>query len=173
MPTFSARILRAFSLLLLLLTGFGSAAHNDINIIDASQIPANARRIPAYEHILSFDSRASFNPDGSMEMQENIKVLSLGNEIRRGIFRTLPLTWNRQDGKIFSVDYAIKSVSRDGVAESYSLDRATKTLTVRIGSAERILNPGIFQYEIRYQVRIHFSRFPDWDELYWNVTGND
>lgn len=173
MPTFSARILRAFSLLLLLLTGFGSAAHNDINIIDASQIPANARRIPAYEHILSFDSRASFNPDGSMEMQENIKVLSLGNEIRRGIFRTLPLTWNRQDGKIFSVDYAIKSVSRDGVAESYSLDRATKTLTVRIGSAERILKPGIYQYEIRYQVRNHFSRFPDWDELYWNVTGND
>ncbi|MCP1629257.1 putative membrane protein YgcG [Citrobacter amalonaticus] len=173
MPTFSARILRAFSLLLLLLTGFGSAAHNDINIIDASQIPANARRIPAYEHILSFDSRASFNPDGSMEMQENIKVLSLGNEIRRGIFRTLPLTWNRQDGKIFSVDYAIKSVSRDGAAESYSLDRATKTLTVRIGSAERILKPGIYQYEIRYQVRNHFSRFPDWDELYWNVTGND
>jgi uncharacterized membrane protein YgcG len=173
MPTFSARILRAFSLLLLLLTGFGSATHNDINIIDASQIPANARRIPAYEHILSFDSRASFNPDGSMEMQENIKVLSLGNEIRRGIFRTLPLTWNRQDGKIFSVDYAIKSVSRDGVAESYSLDRATKTLTVRIGSAERILKPGIYQYEIRYQVRNHFSRFPDWDELYWNVTGND
>ncbi|AUO66489.1 hypothetical protein WM46_18030 [Citrobacter freundii complex sp. CFNIH2] len=173
MPTFSARILRAFSLLLLLLTGFGSATHNDINIIDASQIPANARRIPAYEHILSFDSRASFNPDGSMEMQENIKVLSLGNEIRRGIFRTLPLTWNRQDGKIFSVDYAIKSVSRDGAAESYSLDRATKTLTVRIGSAERILKPGIYQYEIRYQVRNHFSRFPDWDELYWNVTGND
>ena len=173
MPTFPTRILHAFSLLLLLLTGFGSAANADINILDASQIPANARRIPAYEHILSFDSRASFNPDGSMEMQENIKVLSLGNEIRRGIFRTLPLTWNRQDGKIFSVDYAIKSVSRDGVAEFYSLDRASKTLTVRIGSAERILKPGIYQYEIRYQVSNHFSRFPDWDELYWNVTGND
>lgn len=173
MPTFSARILRGFSLLFLLLTGFGSVANDDFIITDASQIPANARRIPAYEHILSFDSRASFNPDGSMEMQENIKVLSLGNEIRRGIFRTLPLTWNRQDGKIFSVEYAIKSVSRDGVAESYSLDRATKTLTVRIGSAERILKPGIYQYEIRYRVSNHFSRFPDWDELYWNVTGND
>lgn len=173
MPTCSARILRGFSLLLLLLTGFACAANDNFIITDASQLPANARRIPAYEHILSFDSRASFNPDGSMEMQENIKVLSLGNEIRRGIFRTLPLTWNRQDGKIFSVEYAIKSVSRDGVAESYSLDRAAKTLTVRIGSAERFLKPGIYEYKIRYQVSNHFSRFPDWDELYWNVTGND
>ncbi|HFK4759829.1 TPA: hypothetical protein ACG0MZ_001335 [Citrobacter farmeri] len=69
MPTFSARILRGFSLLCLLLTGFGSVANDDFIITDASQIPANARRIPAYEHILSFDSRASFNPDGSMEMQ--------------------------------------------------------------------------------------------------------
>lgn len=61
-----------------------------IIIKDASQLPAGA--IPAYEHILSFDARARFNPDGSMEMRENIKVLSLGRQIRRGIFRTLPLT---------------------------------------------------------------------------------
>lgn len=173
MSTLSTRMLHGFGLLFLLLMGFGSVASDDIIITDASQLPPNARLVPAYEHIISFDSRARFNPDGSMEMQENIKVLSLGNEIRRGIFRTLPLTWNRQDGKIFSVDYAIKSVLRDGVAESYSLDHATKTLTVRIGSAERILKPGIYNYEIRYQVSNHFSRFPEWDELYWNVTGND
>ncbi|WP_431223111.1 DUF2207 domain-containing protein [Serratia sp. L9] len=127
----------------------------------------------AYEHILSFDTHARFNPDGSMEMRENIKVLSLGQEIRRGIFRTLPLSWNRQDGKIFSVDYQIKSVLRDGVAEPYSLEREGKTLTVRIGSAGHILSPAIYNYEIRYQVSNHFSRFPEWDELYWNVTGND
>ncbi|POT55463.1 DUF2207 domain-containing protein [Citrobacter amalonaticus] len=173
MPTLSARLLRGFGLLFLLLVGFSSVASDDIIITDASQLPPNARLVPAYEHIISFDSRARFNPDGSMEMQENITVLSLGNEIRRGIFRTLPLTWNRQDGKIFSVDYAIKSVLRDGSAEPYSLDQATKTLTVRIGSAGQILKPGIYHYEIRYQVSNHFSRFPEWDELYWNVTGND
>lgn len=31
----------------------------------------------------------------------------------------------------------------------------------------------IYNYEIRYQISNHFSRFPEWDELYWNVTGND
>jgi hypothetical protein len=48
-----------------------------------------------------------------------------------------------------------------------------KNLTVRIGSGERVLKPGIYNYEIRYQISNHFSRFPEWDELYWNVTGND
>ncbi|PSS47150.1 DUF2207 domain-containing protein [Enterobacter sp. FS01] len=160
--------------LLLLFISLGSAASNDTIIVkDASQLPANAHLVRAYEHIISFTSRARFNPDGSMEMQENIKVLSLGKEIRRGIFRTLPLTWNRQDGKIFSVDYAIKSVTRDGITEPYSLDEAKKALIVRIGSAGQILKPGIYNYEIRYQVSNHFSRFQEWDELYWNVTGND
>lgn len=158
-------------LLLLLNISAAFAAGDMIIIKDASQLPADA--IPAYEHILSFDARARFNPDGSMEMRENIKVLSLGRQIRRGIFRTLPLTWNRQDGKIFRVYYAIESVSRDGVPEPFSLDEAEKNLTVRIGSGERVLKPGIYNYEIRYQISNHFSRFPEWDELYWNVTGND
>lgn len=162
---------RSFFLLLFLTTSAVFATNKLVIVKDASQLPAGA--IPAYEHILSFDSRARFRPNGSMEIRENIKVLALGNEIRRGIFRTLPLTWNRQDGKIFRVAYTIESVSRDGFPEPFSLDEAAKTLTVRIGSGERVLKPGIYNYEIRYHIFNHFSRFPEWDELYWNVTGND
>lgn len=171
LPLRALRALQAFVLLLLAVASTAFADSKMIIVKDASQLPAGA--IPAYEHILSFNSRARFNADGSMEIRENIKVLALGKEIRRGIFRTLPLTWNRQDGKIFRVDYEIKSVSRDGEYELYSLDKEAKTLTLRIGSAQQTLRPGIYNYEIRYQVSNHFSRFPEWDELYWNVTGND
>ncbi|WP_425444889.1 DUF2207 domain-containing protein [Superficieibacter electus] len=139
--------------------------------VNMVRLPPNAAR--TYEHILSFDSHARFTPDGRMQVQENITVMSLGKEIRRGIFRTLPLSWNRPDGKMFSVDYQIQSVSRNDIAEPYSLDTSGKTLTVRIGNADATLKPGIHRYEIRYQVSNHFSRFADWDELYWNVTGND
>lgn len=84
------RALRAFVLLLLAVASTAFADSKMIIVKDASQLPAGA--IPAYEHILSFNSRARFNADGSMEIRENIKVLALGKEIRRGIFRTLPLT---------------------------------------------------------------------------------
>lgn len=182
MTASSGWVVRALWLLSLLVTGAAQATADDVPVEIAVSVaaapdretpaPSAPRLVRAYEHILSFDTQARFNSDGSMEMRENIKVLSLGQEIRRGIFRTLPLTWNRQDGKIFSVDYQIKEVLRDGVAEPYSLDKASKTLTVRIGSAEHILQPAIYNYQIRYQVSNHFSRFPEWDELYWNVTGN-
>lgn len=139
-----------------------------IQAVESTSVPQSA-----YEHILSFDAHARFNSDGSMVMREKIKVQALGKQIRRGIFRTLPLRWYRQDGKIFSVDYQIISVLRNGVPEPYSLDKSGKTLTVRIGSADHLLQPGLYDYEILYQVSNHFSRFPEWDELYWNVTGND
>ena len=153
------------TLLAILISAPAPAAMNMV------RLPPNAAR--TYEHILTFDSRARFMPDGRMEVQENITVISLGKEIRRGIFRTLPLSWHRPDGKMFSVDYQIQSVSRNEVAEPYSLETSGKTLTVRIGNTDRTLKPGIYRYEIRYQVSNHFSRFSDGDELYWNVTGND
>ncbi|MFZ1874706.1 MAG: DUF2207 domain-containing protein [Chania sp.] len=177
MTSWLSRALRFFWLFLVFAVGSVQAASNDIDISVAaaseSEAPPSTGLVRAYEHILSFDARARFNTDGSMLMSESIKVLSLGQQIRRGIFRTLPLSWNRQDGKIFSVDYQIKNVLRDGVAEPFSVVKEGKTLTVRIGNAEHFLEPGIYNYEIQYQIRNHFSRFPDWDELYWNVTGND
>lgn len=188
MATLSRQAIRALWILLLLVMGSAQATADsdspEISITEpapgvesiqpyAPSRPQDTRGlIPAYEHILSFDTHARMEPDGSMDVRENIKVLSLGREIRRGIFRTLPLTWYRQDGKIFSVDYQVSTVLRDGVPERFSLDKESKTLTVRIGSPESVLQPGVYNYEIHYQVSNHFSRFPDWDELYWNVTGN-
>lgn len=125
-----------------------------------------------YEHILLFDAQARFDPEGVMTVNEHIQVRSTGDRIERGIFRTLPLTWKRQDGKFFSVNYQISQVWRDGEPEPYSLSKENDLLTIRIGSANKFLSPGLHSYVIQYQIDNHFSRFADWDELYWNVTGN-
>ncbi|WP_338659482.1 DUF2207 domain-containing protein [Pectobacterium araliae] len=124
------------------------------------------------ERILLFDSQARFQMDGSMQVEETIQVQSNGEQIKRGIFRTLPLVWHRQDGSTFLLQYHVKQVLRDGVPENYILEQNHEQLKVLIGSADRLLPPGIYRYRIQYQVSNHFSRFPEWDELYWNVTGN-
>lgn len=128
--------------------------------------------IPSFEHILSFDVLASFNPDGSMEVQENISVLAMRGRIRQGIFRTLPDIWERRDGRIFRANYTVMSVLRNGVPELFQLDQQPQAVIVRIGSAGHILRPGIYHYQIRYKVSNHFSRSHGKDELYWNVTGS-
>lgn len=125
------------------------------------------------ERITLFDATAVFAPTGVMEVTETITVLAKGDRIKRGIFRTLPLSWKRGDGKRYAVRYEVKSVLRDGNQEPYSLTRDGEALTIRMGSKDMLLEPGTHQYTIVYDVSNHFSRFPDWDELYWNVTGND
>jgi hypothetical protein len=47
------------------------------------------------------------------------------------------------------------------------------TVEMRVGSKDVILSPGQYTYTLTYMVSNNFSRFPDWDELYWNVTDND
>lgn len=133
---------------------------------------ANVDNRLADERILLFDSQARFQTDGTMLVDETIQVQSTGEQIKRGIFRTLPLVWYRQDGSTFRLAYQITQVLRDGEPESYSIDQTGEQIKVLIGRTDRQLQPGVYRYRIQYQVSNHFSRFPDWDELYWNVTGN-
>lgn len=165
-------------LLLLLLGGSAQAViETDIDIVVTHEDYNQTERRSSfnsrnYEHILLFDVEAAFAPNGGMQVNENIVVQAMGRQIQRGIFRTLPLSWHRQDGKFFSVDYNIIQIWRNGKPEPYSLSKSGNSLTLRIGNSDQLLPPGTHHYVIQYQVSNHFSRFPDWDELYWNVTGN-
>lgn len=125
------------------------------------------------ERILLFDASAVFDPDGTMEMTETITVRATGNQISRGIFRTLPRIWRRADGKRFRLTYDIHSVTRGGKAENYTVSQTDEWVTIRMGRKSVRLQPGEYTYAVTYTVRNHFSRFPEWDELYWNVTGNE
>lgn len=133
----------------------------------ASSAPSSAG-----ERILSFDVVGTFEPTGVMQITETITVRSAGRDIKRGIYRTLPLVWDRADNKRFMITYAVKDVIRDGKPEPYSVSTKNRETTIRIGSSKQRLPPGTHRYAITYEVSNHFSRFPDWDELYWNVTGN-
>ncbi|CAK7039409.1 MAG: hypothetical protein DELT_00716 [Desulfovibrio sp.] len=125
------------------------------------------------EQILDYDVTAVFDPSGEMEVTENITVVATGRKIKRGIFRTFSVMWDRADNKRFQFDYTIKSVTRDGKPEPYSVTKNNDEIRVRAGKGDVLLTPGVYKYTITYTVRNAFSRFPEWDELYWNVTGNE
>lgn len=117
------------------------------------------------EKIEQFSSFAVVKEDSSVEVTETIIVRADGDKIRRGIFRTLPY-------KGVS-DYEIVSVLRDGKAEPYTVKKSSSDKTVYIGDSGRILPPGRYVYELSYTVKgaVRFQK--DFDEFYWNVTGND
>jgi uncharacterized membrane protein YgcG len=127
----------------------------------------------AVERILDFVSDVTVERNGDLTVTETIGVQAEGNEIRRGIFRDFPTTYHRRrDGSQVIVGFEVRSVTRNGNTEDYALENMSNGVRVRIGSANRILNTGRHEYVIKYLTTRQIGFFRDFDELYWNATGN-
>ncbi|KKQ34754.1 MAG: hypothetical protein US50_C0038G0014 [Candidatus Nomurabacteria bacterium GW2011_GWB1_37_5] len=119
----------------------------------------------AEEKINSFESKIIINQDSSIFVEEKISY-DFGTEERHGTFRDIPTKYDTNVGKR-SIKLDILGVERDGVSEpyDYSGDR------IKIGDANKTIN-GSHEYLIQYSVLGAINYFDDFDELYWNVTGN-
>ena len=125
------------------------------------------------ERIIRFHSDIKIETDGRIEVAEHIKVYAGGNEIKRGIVRELPLYRENEKGKRVRMDYSILSVQCDGADTKYHTERNSGKLELFIGDANVLLRAGEYDYIIRYESWGQIGFFDDFDELYWNVTGNE
>jgi hypothetical protein len=137
----------------------------------AAQLAAQAPAF-AVERILRFVSDVTVQRNGDLDVIETIAVQAEGNVIKRGIFRDFPTRYVRPDGSRVEVGFDVASVTRDGQTENWVTENVSNGVRVRIGRAEVSLNTGPHEYVIRYRTNRQIGFFPDFDELYWNVTGN-
>lgn len=125
------------------------------------------------ERITSFDSAITVNEDGTMRVQDTIKVVSTGDRIRHGIYYDFPTVYsNTATGGRLVVDFRVLGVQRDGQTEAYSVETLANGKRVKMGSADTLIPPGEHTYVLRFTVDRELGFFEDHDELYWNVTGN-
>jgi hypothetical protein len=125
----------------------------------------------AVERILRFVSDVAVERNGDLAVAETIRVEAEGSQIRHGIFRDFPTTYARPDGSRVVVGFDVQSVTRDGADESWTTERLSNGVRVRIGRAEVNLPTGQREYIIRYRTTRQIGFFADYDELYWNATG--
>ncbi|PQA89076.1 DUF2207 domain-containing protein [Hyphococcus luteus] len=125
----------------------------------------------AREEINDFTVEIDVRKSGDILVTETIDVTVEGRQIRRGIFRDLPRYYKR-DGVRYSYDYDIERIERDGKGEPYTVDRQGNGMQIRIGDADVFLDHGRHDYVIEYSVKNQVRYFDDYDEIYWNVTGN-
>lgn len=124
-----------------------------------------------YEHILTFHSDIAITKEGKVTVAEKIKVYAEGNRIKRGIFRSLPISRNL-NGKKIKVKYDLISVKKNGSEEKYHTEKTGDDLIIYFGSKDKILSPGIYEYDLIYETQNQVGFFPEYDEFYWNVNGN-
>lgn len=126
----------------------------------------------AAEEIRSYHSDIVIGSNGALEVTERIRVNVEGREIRRGIFRDIPLRFEDERGRLREVGIEVISVTRNGSPEPYTTQRGSGMIRVRIGDADVLITHGEHVYEIAYRTDRQIRFFEEHDELYWNVTGN-
>ena len=126
----------------------------------------------AVERILFFLSDVQVERNGDLAVSETIRVQAEGDQIRHGIFRDFPTTYTRPDGSRVIVGFDVTAVTRDGMPETWATDSLSNGVRVRIGRADATVTTGEHEYVIRYRTTRQIGHFVDYDELYWNATGN-
>ena len=120
--------------------------------------------------ISNFQDDITVNKDGSAIVVERITLVFVGEW--HGIHRTIPIEYPGPNGTNYELFLKVKGVTgSDGEKLKYdsSTSHGARDLKIYIPDAvdaTRVV-------EITYSVRNGTRFFKDYDEFYWNVTGND
>lgn len=126
----------------------------------------------AQEKILKFDSKIHIEKSGVIQVIENITIKAEGDKFQRGLLRILPLLRKDKDGNSIDVEYQINSIKKNGNVEKYFTRNDAGEWKIYIGEETVFLEPGIYDYQISYSAPYQVGYFENYDEIYWNVTGN-
>ena len=146
--------MKNFICLIFLLTNFTSAQYERI------------------ERIITFNSDITINKDASMMVVETIKVYAAGDKIKRGIYRDFPTHYKDGYGNSINIKFNVLEVLKNGSIESYHTENLSNGIRVYFGKSDHYLTKGEYTYSIKYETNRQIGYFDNFDELYWNVTGN-
>jgi hypothetical protein len=126
----------------------------------------------AEERITSYTSDIAIQPDSALQVTETIAVHSEGDRIRHGIYRDFPTLYSGRNGSRIRVGFKFEGAELDGHPEPATVEPLSNGVRMKIGSTDSELQPGEHRFVIRYRTTRQIGRFDNYDELYWNVTGN-
>jgi Predicted membrane protein (DUF2207) C-terminal domain/Predicted membrane protein (DUF2207) N-terminal domain len=120
--------------------------------------------------IADFQDQITVAEDGSASVRERITLVFIGSF--QGIHRTIPVEYPGPNGTNYTLFLDVKSITDD---EGQKLKYESHTsgdyrdLKIYVPGAEDTTRTVVISYDVRNGTRF----FPDHDEFYWNVTGND
>ena len=121
----------------------------------------------AAEIIQRFDTEIVVETDGAVSITEVIQIQVEGDQIKRGIIRVIPVGSSGQAG------FDMIEVLRNGEPEPYQVDSVSGGVEIRIGDPDVLLKRSVQTYTLRYRMADQVGYSPEYDEIYWNATGND
>ncbi len=120
------------------------------------------------EVIREFSSTINVLPDSSIFVKEQI-TYDFEDVIRHGIIRTIPLYNSKKEPLKIEVISVINEFDK---SYEFNTDSTNNSFSIKIGDTDRMVS-GIKEYIISYRVLGSITYYENFDELYWNATGND
>ncbi len=113
------------------------------------------------------ESNSRYTDAGNEEIQHNTN-----NQIKRGIVRSFPLTYEGKFGFETNTTFELISVLRNGKSEPWHMDKHKNGILLYLGKSDVWLENGLHTYVIHYKSDHQLLQNDRYDEVYWNVTGN-
>jgi len=127
-------------------------------------LPASA------EQIAKFDSEIHALKNGTLAVDETI-VYDFGDQNRHGIYRFIPIHYNRSYG-LYVIELEDLGVTDEkGEPLQYAQASDGRDINIKIGSGD-VLITGVHIFKIHYTVTRAVNFFDGTPEVYWNATGN-
>ena len=131
-------------------------------------VPAAAQ---ADERITHFWSDVQIQKDASVEVTETIDVRAEHDRIDHGIFRDFPTRYQGPYGRQIHIEFTFEGATLDGMPVPASTSLITRGVRIKLGDPDKYVDVGDHRYVIRYRATRELGFFPNYDEIYWNVTG--
>lgn len=126
----------------------------------------------AEEKINNFDVVVQINTNSTINIEEHINY-DFGLANKHGIYRDIPVSYKARGGNYNLRISDIKVVDENNSPYTFSVSSvADGYKRIKIGNANTYVS-GQKTYIIKYKIARAINYFQDYDELYWNATGNE
>jgi uncharacterized membrane protein len=129
-------------------------------------MPAAARSL-VFHH---FDAQIQVRADGTIDVTETIETEFIGSW--HGIYRTIPVEYTDAQG--FNYTLFVEDVSAtDDVGQTLKLEQDREGRYIKFKIYVPAAEDATRTISLHYRVSDAIRFFPDHDELYWNVNGDE
>lgn len=140
-------------------------------LVTTTLVPLSAQADEGWV-VQSFNDNITVETSGTVTVKESIDV-DFGGLAKHGIYRDIPYGYSNPDGTTTYTDIEVSSVTESGSSIPYTTSYISGNyLEIKIGDAKRTVT-GKQHYLLTYVATGILRGFPQYDELYWNVTGNN
>jgi len=138
-----------------------------LTVLTVLPTPARAQRKLAIER---FDATIKVEESGWVDVRERIQVRFTGRW--NGIFRLIPVEYRTPQGFSYRLrleDVSVRSPDGKPLELVQSRERHYRKLRIRVPGANNATRTVVIHYRIPNALKF----WDDYDELYWNVTGDE